>query len=169
MTTTLHARPYNIDATGSYFEGMDEYQDKALNRLDSYGRHVEEYEIHFIDGDDAALFEVCGIDQSNLNVWFNDVECLQDYEKINLYYLVGYAGYTLSQGLERLDEPCITEARLKDAAAELFDECYLHTIPESVRYYIDYSSFARDCALSVDMTEFEFNNRTYTCTNASEI
>jgi hypothetical protein len=167
--TTLHATPYNLDAAGFYFEGIDEYQGKALNRLDSYGNLVEEFEIQFIDGDDAALFEACGIDQSNLNVWYEDVECLQYHEKVCLYYLVGHAGYTLSQGLDRLDEPCITEARLKDAAAELFDECYLHTIPESVRYYIDYESFARDCALGGDMTEFEYSNRTYTCTNANGV
>ena len=167
--TTLHATPYNLDATGFYFEGMDDYQDKANNHLDSYGSPVEEFEIQFIDGEDAALFEACGIDQSNLNTWFDEIEFLQDYEKISLYYLVGCAGYTLSQGLDKLDEPCITESSLKDAAAELFDECYLHTIPENVRYYIDYASFARDCELGGDLTEFECNNRTYTCTNASGV
>jgi hypothetical protein len=115
------------------------------------------------------LFEVCGIDQSNLNTWFDDVETLNDSDKINLYYLVGCAGYTLSQGLDKLDEPCITESSLKDSAAELFDECYLHTVPENIRYYIDYDSFARDCELGGDLTEFEFAGSTYTCTNASGI
>jgi hypothetical protein len=164
--TTLHATPYNIDATGFYFDDMEDYQCKANKHHDSYSNLVEEFEIQFIDGDDATLFEACGIDQSNLNVWFDDIEFLQDYEKVNLYYLVGCAGYTLSQGLDKLDEPCITQSRLKDAALELFDECYLHTIPESVRYYIDYDSFARDCELGGDMVEFEYNNSTYTCTNA---
>lgn len=161
--TTLHATPYNLDAVGFYFESLEEYQEKANNSL------VEEFEIQFIDGDDAALFEACGIDQSNLSTWFNDVETLNDSDKINLYYLVGCAGYSLSQGLDKLDEPCITEVSLKDAAAELFDECYLHTVPESVRYYIDYASFARDCELGGDMTEFEYAGNTYTCTNASGI
>ena len=169
MTTTLHATPYNLDATGFYFEGLTDYQAKAESHLDSYGNLVEEFEIQFIDGDDAALFEACGIDQSNLNVWFDDIDFLQDDEKISLYYLVGCAGYTLSQGLDKLDEPYITESSLKDAAAVLFDDCYLHTIPESVRYYIDYASFARDCELGVDLAEFEYNNRTYTCTNASGV
>lgn len=164
--TTLHATPYNLDATGFYFECIEDYQNKVINHLDCYGNLVEEFEIQFIDGDDAALFEACGIDQSNLNTWFDGIEFLQDYEKISLYYLVGCAGYTLSQGLDKLDEPCITESSLKDAAAEQFDECYLHTIPENVRYYIDYASFARDCELSGDLVEFEYLNRTYTCTNA---
>ena len=165
--TTLHATPYNLDAAGFYFEGMADYQAKSENHLDCYGNLAEEFEIQFIDGDDAALFEACGIDQSNLNTWFNDVECLLDYEKINLYYLVGCAGYTLSQGLDKLDEPSMTEASLKDAATELFDECYLHTIPENIRHYIDYDSFARDCMIGGDLSEFEYSNTTYTCTNAS--
>ncbi|MDP2229940.1 antirestriction protein ArdA [Methylotenera sp.] len=167
--TTLHATPYNLDATGFYFESMEEYQAKSENHLDRYGNKVEELEMQFIDGDDAALFEACRINQSNLNIWFNDVECLQDYEKINLYYLVSCAGYTLSQGLDKLDEPSITESSLKDAATELFDECWLPSIPENVRYYIDYASFASDCQLGGDMTEFEYAGNTYTCTNASGI
>lgn len=33
-------------------------------------------------------------------------------------------------------------------AEELFDECYLHDVPESVRFYIDYEKFARDLFIS---------------------
>ena len=146
-----------------------DYQYKAANHLNSYGNLVEEFEIQFIDCEDAALFEACRIDQSNLNVWYDEIEFLRDYEKINLYYLVSCAGYTLSLGLDKMDEPCITESSLKDAVAELFDECYLHTIPENVRYYIDYASFARNCELGGDLTEFEYNNRTYTCTNGNGV
>jgi antirestriction protein len=29
-------------------------------------------------------------------------------------------------------------------AENLFDECYLHDVPENLRYYIDYEKFARD-------------------------
>lgn len=161
--TTLHATPYNLDATGFYFDSLEEYQVKANNS------QAKEFEIQFINGNDAALFEACGIDQTNLNTWFDDIESLSDSDKINLYYLVGCAGYTLSLALDKLDEPSITEGSLKDAAAELFDECYLHTVPENIRYYIDYESFARDCELGGDLTEFEYAGSTYTCTNACGI
>ena len=67
------------------------------------------------------------------------------------------------------DKPSIYERALKEAATELFDECWLHSIPESIRYYVGYDSFARDCELGGDLTEFDFNNRTYTCTNASGV
>ncbi|NDV46243.1 antirestriction protein ArdA [Paludibacter sp. 221] len=35
----------------------------------------------------------------------------------------------------------------EDFAQELFDECYLHEVPEKIRYYIDYEAFARDLFL----------------------
>jgi hypothetical protein len=167
MSNTLHATPYNLDAEGFYFKTIEEYQEKSECHLDRYGNAVEEFEIQFIDGNDAALFEACSINQSNLNVWFDEVELLQDNEKINLYYLVGCAGYSLSQGLDKLDEPNVHEGALKEAATELFDECWLHSIPENIRYYVDYDLFARDCELAGDLSQFEFNHSTYTCTNAS--
>ena len=167
--TTLHATPYNIDATGFYFDSAMDYETKATMHVDRYGNLVEEFEIQFIVGDDAQLFAACGINQANLNTWFDDIEFLQDYEKVCLYYLVGCAGYTMSQGLDKIDEPSVAESNLKEAATELFDDCYLHSIPESIRYYINYDSFAKDCELGGDLTEFDFNNRTYTCTNASGV
>jgi hypothetical protein len=165
--TTLHATPYNINATGFYFDNAIDYESKAATHVDRYGNLVEEFEIQFIDGDDAQLFEACGIIQANLNVWFDDIEFLQDHEKVNLYYLVGVAGYSLDQALEKLDEPNIYQGELKEAATELFDECYLHAIPANIQFYIDYDKFARDCQYSGDMAEFEYAGVTYTCTNSS--
>lgn len=164
--TTLYANPYNIDATGFYFNDADEFIGKSANLTDRNGNPVEEFEIDFIDGDDAALFDACAINQANLNTWFDDIETLDDQEKTNLYYLLSVAGYTFSQALDKIDEPSITQSSLRDAAEVLFDECWLHDVPESIRYYIDYDKFARDCEMGGDMVEFEYNNQTYTCTNA---
>lgn len=167
--TTLHATPYNIDAAGFYFESAMDYEAKSAMHVDRYGNLVEEFEIQFIDGDDAQLFEVCGINQANLNAWFEDIEFLHDNQKVSLYYLVGCVGYTLDQALEKLEEPNISEISLRDAAEEFFDECWLHSVPESVSYYIDYDKFARDCELGGDMVEFEYAGKTYTCTNSNAL
>jgi antirestriction protein len=74
---------------------------------------------------------------------------------------------------DKIDEVCITESSLLDAATELFDECYLTEIPKESRdfigRYIDYEAFARDCEIGGDMREFEFGGKTYTCTNANVI
>ena len=167
--TTLYANPYNLDAAGFYFENADEFTEKAQNLIDRYSNLVEEFEIDFIDGDDAALFNACGINQANLNIWFDDIEALDEHEKINLFYFLSVTGYTLSQALDKVDEPSITQSSLRDAAEELFDECWLHSVPESIRYYIDYGKFARDCEMGGDLVEFEYNNQIYTCTNAAGV
>jgi hypothetical protein len=77
--------------------------------------------------------------------------------------------YTLENALTKIDDVILYEGLLADAAEDLFDECYAHDIPENLRFYIDYAKFARDCEIGGDMCEFEFNNTTYTCTNAAGI
>ena len=165
--TTLHATPYNIDATGFYFTDINDYETKATMHVDCYGNLVEEFEIQFIDGDDAQLFEACGINHANLNQWFDDIEFLQDDEKVSLYYLVSVAGYNLDQALLKTDEPNLYQGNLLDAATELFDECWLSSVPDNIRFYIDYDKFARDCQYGGDLTEFDYAGTTYTCTNAN--
>ena len=59
MMTTLHATPYNTDATGFYFTDALDYETKSTVHVDRYGNLVEEFEIQLIDGDDAQLFEAC--------------------------------------------------------------------------------------------------------------
>ena len=127
------------------------------------------FEIDFIDGDDAALFNACGINQANLNTWFDDIEPLSETEKAALYFLLSDLGYSLADALEKIDEVSLYSGKLLDAASELFDECYLHDMPEQIRYYVDYEKFARDCEISRDMIEFEHNGTTYTCTNAAGV
>ena len=58
---------------------------------------------------------------------------------------------------------------MEDVSAELFDDCYAHKIPETLRYYIDYGMFARDQEISGELVEFKYNGTTYTCINANFI
>lgn len=163
------AQPYSLDATGFYFTNLDGYTAKAAALKDRYGNPVEEFEIMYIDGDDNALFNACGINQANLSVWFDEVAILDDHEKAALFYLVSVTGCTLSDALGKIDEVALYAGNLEDAAQELFDECYADNIPENLRSYIDYAAFARDCEHGGDMTEFEYGGETFTCTNASGV
>lgn len=165
--TTLYANPYNTAAVGFYFESAEEFDEKAEGLTDRYGCPVEEFEIDFIDGDDPELFQACGIHQGNLEMWFDDIEILDDWQKPALYYLTSDCGYDVSGAINKLDDVSIYQGPLADAAEELFDECHAHDIPENLRFYIDYEKFAHDCELGGDMAEFEFNRETYTCTNAA--
>jgi len=167
--TTLHAQPYSVDATGFYFTSAEEYETKQSALRDRFGAPVEEFEIQYIDGDDGQLFEACGINQCNLPTWFDDIETMEDNEKTALFYLVDQVGYRLNEALEKLDDVCLYEGPLLDAASELFDELYLPEVPEAVRNYIDYAAFAYDCQMGGDMVEFTYEGTTYTCTNANGI
>jgi len=167
--STFFAQPYNLDAVGFYFETLEAYTEKSENLLDAFGNPVEEFEIQFIDGDDCELFSVCGINQGNLQAWFETVADLRDQEKTALFYLCSILGYNLENALDKLEDVNLSEGNLKDVAETLFDEFYLNDVPESVRAYIDYEKYARDCELGGDLCEFDFNGTTWTCTNASGI
>lgn len=167
--STFFAQPYSMDAVGFYFEALESYAVKSESLMDAFGNPVEEFEIQFIDGDDCELFSVCRINQGNLAVWFDDVADLSDQEKTALFYLCSVSGYSLENALDKMEEVNLSEGNLKDVAEALFDEFYLNDVPESVRAYIDYEKYARDCELGGDLSEFNFNGATWTCTNASEL
>ena len=90
---------------------------------------------------------------------------MQDEEKVSLYYLVGVAGNNLDQALLKINEPSLYLGSLRDAATETFDECWLPSVPDNIRFYIDYDKFARDCQYGGDFTEFDYAGTSYTCTN----
>lgn len=157
----LHAQPYDTSKAGFYFSTMEEYETKA--ELSG----AEEFEIQFIDGEDCELFNACKIDQSNLERWFDEIEGLNDDEKMQLYFVMECLSYDLDDALRIMGDVCIQEDDLETCAQQLFDECYGHDIPDSIRFYIDYKSFARDVEIEGGMVEFEYNGITYTCTNAN--
>lgn len=161
------ANPYDTEATGFYFTSHEEYAEKSAALLNRSGAPVEEFMINYIDGDDAQLFEACKITQSNLELWFDEVESLEDYEKAALFYLTSVNGQDVRKALDNMEDYSFSKGCLLDAATDLFDERYLNGIPEGARYYIDYEAFARDRALNGEMYEFTFNGETYTCTSAN--
>jgi hypothetical protein len=168
-TATFYAQPYNLDARGFYFGSMAEYNAKTEGLTDRYGSPGEEFELQFIDGssEDAQLFSACSVNQCNLEQFFTLVDEFDDREKAALFYLADINGQSMEDAVSNLDDVNLFEGHLKEAAEELFDECYAHEIPENLRCYIDYEAFARDCELGGDMYEFEFAGKTYTCTNAA--
>ncbi len=166
----FHAQPYNLDATGFYFDTFEEFEAKFETARDSFGIPVEEFEIQFIEGDteDAQLFEAAGIDQGSIEKFFELIDEVEEYQKPALFFLLEQ-GYDFEDALDRIDDVMLQEGNLEEAAEALFDEIYLDQIPENLQSYIDYKSFARDCEYSGDFREFEFAGTTYTCTNASSI
>ena len=74
------AQPCNFGAVGFYFGDLDEYQAKIGMVVGDFGMPVEEFEIQYIDGGEAALFEAVGVNQANLPAWFDLLDQLDGDE-----------------------------------------------------------------------------------------
>lgn len=160
MPNIYHATPYDISATGFYFTTLDEYRAKAASHRNAYGQQVEEFEIQFIDGDNAHLFGAIGIHQGNLALWFEQFEDLTDDQAVAAIYLAEYVGVPAEEIIDQIDDVTLFEGTLLEYAEEYIDSTgLLDQMPESLRYYFDTESFARDMRLGGDVTEFELSGR----------
>jgi hypothetical protein len=171
MTTQLCATPYDMDAGFFYFDDAAEFADKQSKHINRYGQKVEEYELQFIDGSqaDAQLFEACGINQANLQLW-EDIVSLDDYLKPSLFYACDVVGWTAGEALEimagdyRFEEFPVYEGGVREYAEELLESTgELEQVPEHLRYYFNMDAFARDLEQGGSVYAFEFDGKTYTC------
>jgi len=162
MTNTYHATPYDISATGFYFNTYDEYLDKSASHRNEYGDPVEEYEIQFIDGNNYKLFEAIGVNQANLKQWFDDFEDLDGDDLIKAIYLAEDMGYLNDSILERLDDVMLFEGTaIQYAESYIEDTGLLDQMPENLQYYFDTEAFARDMVLGGDITELRVDGTDY--------
>ncbi|UWQ31634.1 antirestriction protein ArdA [Leisingera sp. M527] len=163
--TLLFAQPYDISATGFYFEDMAGYETKAAALRSDYGQKVEEFEIQIIDGEaiDCALAAAIGINQANLPQYFELVEEMDDHDKQVIIIAVGECGYDFDPDPRRFDVDIYPVATTRDLAEMFVDEGLYGDIPEHLQFYIDYDAIARD--LAVDYTETEIAGETliYRC------
>ncbi len=154
--TYLFAQPYDISANGFYFENFEDYQAKAEKAVNHYGEPVEEFEIQFIDGDaiDCELAKAFGVNQANLESFFDAVDDLDEDDKKKLILAVGECGYDLDTVLGNPDavdlDICSVES-IRELAEQYVDEGLFGPIPESLQNYIDYDAIARD--LEVEYSE----------------
>ena len=162
MTNIYHATPYDISASGFYFNTLAEYQEKSIKHRNEYGDPVEEYEIQFIDGDNYRLFGSLGVNQANLDKWFSDFEELESDSAIKAVYLSEDLGYAIDDILDRLDDVCLFEGTsLEYAEGYIEDTGLLDQIPENLRFYFDTEKFAGDMVLGGDIFELEIDGKNY--------
>lgn len=159
----LHAQPYDLVATGFYFESLEEYANKAGKNRNAYGDPVEEYEIQFIDGDDidCALAEAWGISQANIEGYFTACVEWEDYQKKIFIIAVGEIGYAFNPEdvhPEEFDVDLYYVDSMKELAEQMVDEGLFGDIPEHLERYIDMDAIARD--LAYDYTETEIAGET---------
>lgn len=146
------AQPYNIDATGFYFEKYEEYQEKSDQLKDRFGQPVEEFELQYIDGDQHALFKALEISQATLENWFDIFEDLSGDAYLIATYLAEY-GYDIERIPNKLEDFHIHHGTASDYAAELLEETA--DIPDYLAPYIDYDAIARDMIINGEIDEID--------------
>ena len=154
--TTLHAQPYDISATGFYFENAEEFEQKSSTLRNDYGDPVEEFELQFIDGEgiDSELAKAWEINQANYAHFFDAVDEWDEQEKTVFIIAVGECGYSFepeSVAPSDFEVDIYHQDNLKELAEQFVDEGLYGEIPQSLQYYIDTDAMARD--LAVDYSE----------------
>ena len=154
--TTLFAQPYDICATGFYFETAGQYEEKAKNLTNDYGDIVEEFEIQFIDGEsiDCKLFSALNIHQGNFADFLDCVDAWDIDEKITVILAVGECGYSFTFGQDTPDQfdlDLYEMDSLRDLAMEFVEQGIFGDIPANIQNYLDYNAIAYD--LGMDYSE----------------
>lgn len=155
--TQLHAQPYDLSATGFYFESAEEFDAKAKTNRNDYGQRVEEYEVQFIDGDDidCDLAKAIGINQANIAQYFDAVETWSEDQKRQVIIAVGEGGYSFDQNTnpDDFDVDIYQIESLRELAEQFVEEGLFGDSPEPLLSYLDFDAIARD--LGHDYTETE--------------
>lgn len=156
--TKLFAQPYDISATGFYFDSAEEFITKIATHANDYGEPVEEYELQFIDGDaiDCELAKAWGINQANIGTYYEAVEIWDDHDKQVFIIAVGEAGYlvnTETVSPRDFDIDIYYARSMTELAEEFVADGLIGDVPSHLAHYIDYDAIARD--LAVDYTETE--------------
>jgi hypothetical protein len=150
------AQPYNISATGFYFADMNEYETKAAAAVDEFGQPVEEFELQYIDGDHAELFNALRVSQAGLADWFELVDSLgNDEDRYLIACHLADLGYAIGDLADRWDDYRIYRGTAADYAAEIIEDCY--ELPDNIVAYIDFERLGRDMVLGGDITELKYD------------
>ena len=158
--TELYAQPYSTEYTGFYFNSAESFDD-GMEELNKKG--CEEVEIQFIDGQahEPSLFKAAEINQSNISLWFDELEDMSADDATRICFLLDYLD--IEEALARFEEVYLHYGSAEDYAQEIIEETT--EIPENLQYYIDYEAIARDMKINGEIIEIE---RDLIVTNAHE-
>ena len=168
MTVLLYAQPYDMAATGFYFEDAESFRTKSATLRNDYGEIVEEFEIQLIDAErlDCALAKVWEINQANYAAFLDAAENWDDERKTLYIIAVGECGYTHDAFVDDPDGLDITLYELssmKELAEQFIEDGLFGDIPERLQFYLDVDAIARDLAMDYTQTEIAGTPLIYRC------
>lgn len=166
--TTLHAQPYDISATGFFFESAEEYHTKREQCRNDFGGQVEEFEIQFIDGGeiDCALFKALSVHQGSFEGFLDACEDWSEDQKLRVIIAVGECGFSFDPATDDpddLDVDIYEMRNLEELAQHFVDEGLLGDIPENLQHYIDYYALSCDLGMDYSETSIAGQNLIYRC------
>lgn len=164
MTVTFYAQPYDISATGFYFNDAQTYNENINSIRNDYGDIVEEFEIQFINGHvlDSKLARAIEPNQCNILAMMKAMETWTEDQKLRVIIAVHEAGssFDLETGNpDDLEIDIYQDMKMSDLAYQFVDEGLFGEMPVHLTYYIDYESIARD--LSHDYSETNICGENY--------
>ncbi len=168
MTITLHAQPYDITATGFFFDTLEDYRTNAAALRNEHGDPVEEFEIQFIDGDeiDAALARAWGLNQANVGAFLDKAGEWNEEEKFRFIIAVEECGYDEGRVADtpyNIDLDVYHAASLRELAEHFIEERLFGDIPERLQFYLDYDAIARDLGMDYAETSIAGRDLVYRC------
>lgn len=166
--TQFYAQPYDVSATGFYFEDEASLSTGLKAARNDFGEPVEEFEIQFIDGEsiDCFLAKAWGINQANIIRFMEIVDVWDEDQKTRFILAVGEAGYSFDPDSVEPDnfDVDIYYLRSMTALAEEFvHEGLFGEIPEQLAHYIDYEAIARDLEMDYRQTDIAGQIVIYRC------
>lgn len=164
----FHAQPYDLSATGFYFEDRESYEKRIGSIRNDYGQPVEEFELQFIDGEaiDCALARAWGINQANILAFMDAAESWGEDQKLRFIIAVGECGYSFdpdSIDPDIFEVDIYEDMSLKELAEHFVEEGLYGSIPETIAYYLDYEAIANDLGVEYTETEIAGKRLTYAC------
>lgn len=157
----LFAQPYCASSLGFYFSDLEEYNQKLTSSTS------EEFEIHFIDGDDfeSTLAHAIDLNQGNVARYFELADDGELEERIDAFvYLVDHVGYDIESALEKLEDVDLYEGSINDWAYDMASDCL--GLEGVALDYFNCEAYARDCQLNGDIAQIR---RDLYVTNANSL
>lgn len=160
---------YQTDAR-PYRENDDDCDECGATLPEKFSPSAEEWAVHDHEGF-CGLIDGEWLDIGELAQLAEFLADADDDKRRGLTWLLHDRGCKLSEALDKAEDVRTYDGSASDYAAEFVEDCYseaLESLPEFIRYHIDYEGIARDLVLGGDIAVVDQDGEHFIVTNANE-